>query len=43
MHRLRTGGGGVEALPVLATVIVAVSRLSPTLLQHTMDHSIPDV
>ncbi|ELK04044.1 Syntenin-2 [Pteropus alecto] len=39
----RTGGGGVEALPVLATVIVAVSRLSPTLLHHTMDHSIPDV
>lgn len=32
-----------KALLILATVIVAVSRLSPTLLHHTMDHSIPDV
>lgn len=32
-----------EQLPVSATVIVALSRLSPLLLHHTMDHSIPDI
>lgn len=30
-----------EQLPI--TVTVALSRLSPLLLQHTMDHSIPDI
>lgn len=31
-----------QVLPVWVTVLVAVSRLSPTLLHHAMDHSIPD-
>ena len=41
MHRLC--GEGEKVLPVLATVLVAVSRLSPTLLHHTRDHTIPDI
>lgn len=44
MHLLWGESAGVrmkEAV-VLVTVTVALSRLSPLLLHHTMDHSIPD-